>query len=530
MHSRSSVLPLHSSVRQAPEIPLASVLAFASRRVEPIVTIGKWRVVFIPDDPCSPFKGHPGTSHVATQQGVHGDPRERDSRWGREQREPSGLVLPVQDPSGDVGRDPAMPDGVVWIDVDKSAAHEVVSLLQRQSPNPEQALSRGNPIPGLDARVQGLGRRIRQASPSHAVELGPFGSVSLSALSWALLSQVFWVPLLAIDVHDRWVARQRDITPPGQPLPSSPIARATAFDFSNLLGAARPLQPLRGQANPAARGAVGQALPGTSSGGSVLLSRAGSSASSLLDRPFTASVDTPASPSSGAGQAAAGRPQVAPLERLGTLGRAFTRAQLLGGSVSLADLQEGPMAPLALVERALQRSSSDPLAPLPPLWREPMRQALRKLPGTPRQLDTARTVYVPSRSVSQPVEVPLALQSDGSVDILEVPANPALLREINSWSRQQRPPASGSVVPAIVHLHPLPQEAPIAPRSAVAVGTNRVQAPASVPASLAVPAPITSETAAPAATAAPIPVPIVSEAPAAAPSAAAAGEPGAPLP
>ena len=41
-----------------------------------------------------------------------------------------------------------------------------------------------------------------------------------------------------------WVARQRDITPPGQPLPSSPIARGTSLDVNALLGAFRPLPPL----------------------------------------------------------------------------------------------------------------------------------------------------------------------------------------------------------------------------------------------------------------------------------------------
>lgn len=158
------------------------------------------------------------------------------------------------------------------------------------------------------------------------------------------------------------------------------------------------------------------------------------------------------------------------------------------------------MAPLALVERALGRSSADPLAPLPALWREPMRQALLKLPGAPQQLDTARMVYVPSSSISQPVEVPLALQSDGSVDILEVPANPALLGEIRSWSRQQRPLTRGSLTPTVVRLHPLPQAAPLTPL------------PASAPA-------------------APIAVLMVSEATAPlAPSAAGSGDPVAPAP
>jgi len=298
----------------------------------------------------------------------------------------------------------------------------------------------------------------------------PSGSgISSKAIGWALLSQVFWVPLVAIDLHDRWTARQREITPPGKALPPSPLARATPFSLNDLLGAARPVQQLAGQANQAVSGALGQAVQGASSGVGVLLSSAGSSASSLLDRPFTVSLESSGAGSASAAATGASGPSRSEL-RPGTaqpantlLGRAFTRAQLLGGTIGLADLQEGPMAPLALAERALQRGSGDPLAPLPSLWREPMRQALLKLPGAPLQLSPARLVVVPSRTVSQPVEVPLALQSDGSVDILEAPSNPAVLREIDGWSRQQRLPATGSLVPAVVHLHPLTPEAAVAP-------------------------------------------------------------------
>lgn len=296
----------------------------------------------------------------------------------------------------------------------------------------------------------------------------PSGSgISPKAIAWALLSQVFWVPLVAIDLHDRWIAHQREITPPGRSLPPSPLARATPLSINELLGVARPVQQLAGQANQAVSGALGQAAQGAVSGVGVLLSSAGSHASSLLDRPYTASLDAAPPPSAralGGSQAAAGATATPPANTL--LGRAFTRAQLLGGSIGLEDLQEGPMAPLALAERAVLRGSGDPLAPLPSPWREPMRQALLKLPAAPLQLSPARLVHVPSQAVTEPVVVPLALQSDGSVDILEAPANPAVLREIDGWSRQQRLPARGSLVPAVVHLHPLPSAAP-AVRAAV---------------------------------------------------------------
>ena len=323
-------------------------------------------------------------------------------------------------------------------------------------------------------------------SPSRSV-------LSPNAIGWALLSQVVWVPLVAIDLHDRWQAHQRQITPPGRSVPPSPIARARPFSLNDLLGATRPVQELASQANQAVSGAVGQAV----NGAGVLLSTAGSGMSSLLDRPFSASVEAPSSRAGAAAGVSTGAPLLALATASGTaptalslagstsslLSRGFTRAQLLGGEMGLGDLNEGPMTPLALVERALQASSGDPLAPLPALWREPMRQALQKLPGSPQRLGLARMVFVPSSRVSQPTEVPLALQSDGSVDVLSPPADPAVLNEIDGWSRRQRPPAVGSLVPAVVHLHPLSEPAVVSPSATV-----RSAAPTSAPAPAGSPA------------------------------------------
>lgn len=365
--------------------------------------------------------------------------------------------------------------------------------------------------------------------PSNDIGLSP------KAIGWALLSQAFWIPLLAIDLHDRWVAQQPEAGPP--PPPES-------------------------QAPPVVGSALGHAVSQAISSVGERLSSVGTQSSSLLDRPLSLSVDTASTASplqvSPVQVSPSGfpRPQVTTL-----LGRAFTRAQLLGGSIGLPDLQEGPMAPLALVERALQRSSGDPLAALPSSWREPMRQALLKLAGSAQQLSTARMVTLPSRTLSQPVQVPLALQSDGSVDVLQPPSDPAALRDIETWSRQQSRPAAGSLQPALVLLHPLPAVAPIpldavfssvsessapdrassgsSPAGTVATDSNpsvsasaapgasasrgaeppaavsAVQAPAGSTASQAVTVPLMQETPAPAATApATIPLPILSEAPA----------------
>jgi hypothetical protein len=41
-----------------------------------------------------------------------------------------------------------------------------------------------------------MNRHSRSSAPNHA-------------LAWALLSQSLWLPLLALDVHDRWQAQIR---------------------------------------------------------------------------------------------------------------------------------------------------------------------------------------------------------------------------------------------------------------------------------------------------------------------------------
>ena len=278
------------------------------------------------------------------------------------------------------------------------------------------------------------------------------------AIAWALLSQVFWLPLVAIDMRDRWVAHLRQITPPNRSSElDRQIARGPSLSLDKLLAATEPVQQL-----------ASNAIASTG----VLLSTAGSGAASLLDRPLSRSIEELQPQSHGPAAEAApadggsSQPKAQAAGAQGSaaatnwLNRHFSRAQLLGGSLDLNDLHEGPMSPLAMVERAAALSSGDPMGPLPSLWRDPMRQAILQLPGAPRRIATARVIHVPSLSVSRSTEVPLAIQSDGSVDILQTPDNPSVIKEIDSWSRHQQRPAVGSVVPAVIHLHPL-EAAPV---------------------------------------------------------------------
>jgi hypothetical protein len=144
------------------------------------------------------------------------------------------------------------------------------------------------------------------------------------------------------------------------------------------------------------------------------------------------------------------------------LERNFSRSELLGGVLTIQDIGSPAMPPLARAERARWASSGDPMAPLPQNLREPMRQAIHTLqPSTPTKaakLQPARVIYVPSTRVRRPTQVPLAVQADGTVDVLSKPDDPAVIEDIKEWSSRQPAPAAGTVTPAVINLEPIPEE------------------------------------------------------------------------
>ena len=152
----------------------------------------------------------------------------------------------------------------------------------------------------------------------------------------------------------------------------------------------------------------------------------------------------------------------------------FTGSDLLGGTLTLSDLDSPAMPPLARSERARWSRSGDPMAPLPATWRDPVRKALDSLPNPARHVAPARVVHVPSTRVTRSTSVPLAIQSDGSVDILTQPDSPEVVKEIESWSNRQSPPPQNTVAPAVVHLEPLPEDPkPLSSDSQAASTTER---------------------------------------------------------
>lgn len=354
-----------------------------------------------------------------------------------------------------------------------------------------------------------------------------------NALAWALLSQAIWLPLLGIDLHDRWqsqLRQQREIAEASLRLsPQAPMSTGqrssaatakagTQATTGLLLGSASssPLNPADRTAavRESGEGAQGPARPLPAAQGEISADRSGPVGAAEGVAPGAA--DQPLGPSA-----------TTPGWRNPML-RTFNRAELLGGSIGLRDLNNAPMPPLAMAERARWQRSGDPLAPLPEGWREPMRQALHGLAaskGTQDTVTAARVIHVPSLRVRQSTAVPLAVQADGSVDILTKPDNPAVVEEIRQWSARQSASKQSGVTAAVVHLEPLPE----APRPSQEPLTRAGAAPApSRPApvvtssrAVADPAPVASPAAvvaAPAPEAAPppaAPVPAAAMAPAA---------------
>jgi hypothetical protein len=357
---------------------------------------------------------------------------------------------------------------------------------------------------------------------------GRFGPSS--PIAWALLSQTIWLPLLAIDLHDRWQANvneARDIAAVAANVrpPATPLSTANT--------ATQAVTPSPGSSRTGLM--LGPSAPMTS--GSIDRQESGTrSLATRLAEPATEHIDAAQkglSSSEGIQPLGLGSPRPSPSTLLSS---GFRRSELLGGAITLADLQQPAAPSLALAERARWASSSDPLAPLPAVWREPMRQALQALPATQggtSRIQSARVIHIPSNRVRQSTTVPLAIQGDGSVDILSRADDPAVVEEIRHWSRKQTPGGGNGLRAALVNLEPIPAapDTLVPPRTSAApapIAANRASLPQAQPAQ----PPQASEASAPIPTPAPAamvanerPAPSPAPAPAPAPEPAAVAAP-----
>jgi hypothetical protein len=281
-------------------------------------------------------------------------------------------------------------------------------------------------------------------------------------IAWALLSQTIWLPLLGIDLHDRWQARVRV----EQEIAAAASGPASSAAASFSAAAARTGAPAsettrdRRQASAITSpistglllGSASHALATASQGDTGAQRRSASGLPALMDPGSQRPVQAEAMLSSPS-------PLQRPQRSAAIVAAGFRNSELLGGDLSIADLQRPAMPSLALAEQARWAATGDPLAPLPALWREPMRRALQALPSATAGrsgIQAARVVHVPSSRVRASTTVPLVLQSDGSVDILGRADDPAVLEEVKYWSRNQPSAGRSGMTATLLHLEPLP--------------------------------------------------------------------------
>lgn len=352
---------------------------------------------------------------------------------------------------------------------------------------------------------------------------------NFKAIGYALLWQSYWLPVLLIVAHDQWL-QVRQLQPPDHPqqqpaLPTPSQAKTQAPLASLLAGEPLPADSLPVVAGEVQMGTPGQGMasPGAASPGTARQETASLvQASSVTPAQVTplpkgrgplgsASLEAPSRPLRAPGlvgawtstqpfsaqtrnthrlavqapalqpRSLAGRsslPLVSGVDRTSPVLRQFSGSELLGGPLTLQQPSQEPMSPLARAEQARLAQTSDPLAPVPTRWREPMRRELQGL-GAAR-LSRARVVHVPSERISRTVVLPLAMQHDGSIDAL-VAKDPAVSdRDLSDWASRQATPAQGSVQPVVLHLHPLPK-GPVTAKatlSAPAPGPAVAEAPA----------------------------------------------------
>ena len=300
-----------------------------------------------------------------------------------------------------------------------------------------------------------------------------------NAVFWALLSQSIWLPVLILGSQDKWSTKNSDFhffSASQRSLQAYNGGRFKPTSRSLALGAVQSQIQ-----NQTARNDSGILLNSVFTGHqqppfetSRTIGTASSPIAAPVGPPPASQYEQNRETSVHLNEAAISGFKRLQTNRLGSVNyiqRMYSRSELLGGTLTLQELSEPSMPPIARAERAQWSRSSDPLAPLPQMWREPMRQALNSLAhsvGSAKtdrvdrpnekirlELDQARFIHVPSSKIRHASEVPLALQADGTVDILNQPDDPAIIEEINRWSAKQKLPAKGKISPAVIHLHPM---------------------------------------------------------------------------
>lgn len=287
------------------------------------------------------------------------------------------------------------------------------------------------------------------------------------AVAWALLSQSIWLPAFISVTHDSIVSTKNDYRPIDLSMSSTHTRHFNTQDINLRPKPNSEVSLLAyGSKQPASSGILLNSLPPHQP---TYSSRSSDSSPRFPQSPvfFSPPSRSPSTLSLVTRSDYQPKASLSPSRSSDILRHFYNQSDLLGGVITLGDLNEPLIPPIARAQMAKYLRSGDPLSPIPGYMREPMRQALQSLmpnnlssplpshPSHSSEIDQARVVHVPSTRLKRSADVPLALQSDGSVDILNVPSDPAVVDEIKIWSTKQSLPSKGRIVPAVVHLHPL---------------------------------------------------------------------------
>ena len=308
----------------------------------------------------------------------------------------------------------------------------------------------------------------------------PNQKVNKKAIAWALFSQSIWLPVLFTDTQDQIATKNSDYdfsgvaaNIPHQNLPKQDyLAKSSEKSIIGLLAQSPKVVETNGvilNATLPKERRIQSKLE-TIHSSSVSISSPVAFSTSI--RPSSVPVPLNFNSSRFESNSVARAERAKDSQPSDLLRRLYSRSDLLGGHLTLGDLNEPLMPPIARAERAQSTRTGDPLSTVPQMWREPMRKALRTLSENLNPLsgsapsrssvvitvEQARVIHIPSSRVKRFSEVPLALQSDGTVDILNSPDDPEVVEEIKTWSSKQQLPAKGRMAPAVVHLHPIPQQ------------------------------------------------------------------------
>jgi hypothetical protein len=302
----------------------------------------------------------------------------------------------------------------------------------------------------------------------------PSQKTNRRAIAWALLSQSVWIPSLFADTQDWIASKQTDfdfsstLKLPHQNLPASIAENPKLKPFTGVLAMSQ-------YSNQNISGFVLNPSPPSSTFAPLENNRFSRSNPNAIPTAFSPAPQPPIElsllPKASKSESLQNQTGYTDIQTTDIIKKIFTRADLLGGTLTLNDIHEPEMPAIARAERAKLARSRDPLAVIPSSWRESMRKALGSLAINPHGenknsktrakevstilLEPARIVHVPSRKIKHQIQVPLALQPDGTVDILNQPDDPGVIDEIKSWSVKQQLPAQGRMTPAVVHFHPM---------------------------------------------------------------------------